>query len=310
MLLVSLIGDQPIPNLLPIRHLNPDRVLLVFSIRTRAVACRLRRIISGSDDVSLDLLTDAFDFNAVYESIHERLKTETQVTFNLTGGTKMMALAAYAEAAERRAPFIYLNSEPGRSLLSRFDFDHVGPRQIGVEEIGEVITIADYLHAHLSDCEIKGPLVGKLEKMDAGHQFERALYDALKPRLSEVAARVIPTSPGIDEGHHQIEIDLVVRVGNQVGIVEAKVGGNIGKDGLDQLKMACEPTFLGTYTAQFLIAAADRLKGKNEQLARERRIKVIFTPEYTPGAPLSAVDADRVAGEIRRRLSGEDPGGL
>ena len=48
-LLVSLVGEQPIPNLLVMRQLQPQKHLLVYTQKTEAVARRLRQIIGGSE---------------------------------------------------------------------------------------------------------------------------------------------------------------------------------------------------------------------------------------------------------------------
>ena len=45
MVTISLIGEQPMPNLLPIRHLCPDAVGLVHTERTRAVAANLKTLL-------------------------------------------------------------------------------------------------------------------------------------------------------------------------------------------------------------------------------------------------------------------------
>ncbi|RMH45758.1 MAG: DUF1887 family protein, partial [Gammaproteobacteria bacterium] len=98
--LLSLIGEQPIPNLLPIRALQSDENILVYTNRTEPVARRLRRLISGHDDLKNDLQVPAYNFEQALQAMQQRLDGIAEVTFNLTGGTKMMALAAYALAAQ------------------------------------------------------------------------------------------------------------------------------------------------------------------------------------------------------------------
>ncbi len=106
-MLISLIGEQPIPNLLPIRYLKPERNMLVYSQKTRERARFLRRLIGGAEDLREDLQVDAYDFPKILATLQERLAQRTDVQFNLTGGTKMMALAAYALAAQRLTTQIY-----------------------------------------------------------------------------------------------------------------------------------------------------------------------------------------------------------
>ena len=74
--------------------------------------------------------------------------------FNLTGGTKPMAFAAYRLAEELGCDFVYLQSQGGRSLLYRYGYTPgSGYRPLLRAddpdlEIGDVVTIDDYFSAH------------------------------------------------------------------------------------------------------------------------------------------------------------------
>ena len=166
------------------------------------------------------------------------------------------------------------------------------------EEIPPVITAAEYLRAHLPGFIEEGFSRDKQGALTEGGYFEKAVYSALKSRFDEVLAGVRPQGVG-----DQIEIDLVIRCGNQVGIAEVKLGGGESpKRGLDQLKMAGEPTYLGTYTIQFLIVAQPRLQKDLAILARQRNIEFIPLPNYRAGLPLIKADAERLANTIHKNL--------
>jgi len=122
MILVSLIGEQPIPNLLPVRYLKPGQTLLVYTGKTRNVAQRLRRIISDSDNLRADIKVDAYDLDRILSVLRAGLADQKDVMFNLTGGTKMMVIAAFALAAQTAQPLVYLQSEGRKSLLYRYAF--------------------------------------------------------------------------------------------------------------------------------------------------------------------------------------------
>lgn len=300
MRLVSLIGEQPIPNLLPVRSLKPNETLLVYTQRTEAVARRLRKLISNIDDLSGDLRVEPYDMAKTVQNLQKRLHSFEDVVFNLTGGTKIMSLAAFTLALQYRRPFIYLESERKRSSLRQYEFENGAIVSKPPEEIKTVINIDDYLRAHLPGYRLEGYHSDKNGQLDAGGYFEKAVHHALQSRLDEVVAGIRPE--GVED---QIEIDLAVRIGNQVGIIELKTGGeDAGKRALDQLKMAAEPTYLGTYTKQFLITASTKLKGRNDLLAQKRNITVIHLPNYQQGRSLSKGDAERLAKEIRLALSG------
>jgi hypothetical protein len=297
-MLLSLIGEQPIPNLLPIRHLQAAQNLLVYTARTRERARLLRKLIGGS--LEDDLQVDAYDFQAILAKLQERLSGIKTVQFNLTGGTKMMALATYALAAQRQADFLYVESEKHHSLLYRYGFENDLPSLREKTLMPTLITAADYLNAHLPGFKETGFSKDDNGQITEGGLFERAVYHALKQRGIEVLSGVRPANVS-----DQIEIDLVFRIDNQVGIAEVKLGGSeSGKRGLDQLKMAGEQIYLGTYTAQFMIVAAPRLYGRAAALANQRGVTVITLPEYRQGQPLPASAVDRLVSQIAQRLVG------
>lgn len=298
MLLLSLIGDQPIPNLLPIRYLQPTENLFIYTPRTRERAQLLRQLIGGSLDD--DLLVDAYAFQETLAKLQEHLAGVDDVQFNLTGGTKMMALAAYALAFQRQAEFFYLESEKHHSLLYRYGFENGLPCLRQRQLMPTLITTADYLNAHLLGFDENGFSKDERGQINEGGLFERTVYNALKQHGLDVLAGVRPYN-----AENQIEIDLVFRLDNQVGIAEVKLGGgDSGKRGLDQLKMAGEPTYLGTYTVQFMITAAPRLHGRAQGLAVKRGVTVIALPEYRAGQPLPRPAADRLLSQITQRLAG------
>lgn len=301
MLLISLIGEQPIPNLLPIRYLKPDENLLVYTPRTESVAKRLRRLISSSESLSLDVLADPYDIQATLTQLRKKLShRQTDLAINLTGGTKLMVLAGYSLAKETGSPFVYLQSEGHKSMLYRYGFRHDEVTLESVQEIPCLITLDDYLKAHLSSYTPENFSHDEKGNLTPGGEFEKEIYQALQPRLEEVIANVRPQGGG-----WQVEIDLLVRCGNQVGIVEIKSGGSndSAKRALDQLKMAGEPRYLGTYAAQFMIVGSGRLNAKVAELAKERGVAIFYVPEYQPGKALDAKTSDRLANEIKRKLS-------
>jgi hypothetical protein len=178
------------------------------------------------------------------------------VIFNLTGGTKTMALAAFHLAQEHGSPLLYLQSEGRQSLLHRYRWE--GRRLVHLEStiIQESLTIDDYLRAHV------GEYGRRRRKPDP---YEQLISDALRVHVDEIMANV-----AIDPN---IEIDLVVRRGNQVGVVEV-TAGKADKEKIDQLHSVTGREFLGTYTKRFLVARR-ALEANNRLLAQAYDIKVI-----------------------------------
>jgi hypothetical protein len=299
MILLSLLGEQPIPNLLPALHLKPARNILVYTDRTEAVARRLARILPNA--CLEDLQVSPYEIEKVIARLSSLLVTGEETWFNLTGGTKTMALAAYQVAARGGCPFVYLESEQRRSLLYAYSFKDGVPVLTEKHEIGALIKINDYLLAHLEGYREEGfhtdPTTGKL---DSGGLFEQAGYNALQQTSFEVLAGVRPEKVG-----NQLEIDLVFRLSNQVGIAEFKLGDKKGetlKRGLDQLTNVGGREYLGTYTTKFLVAG--RIASPSvKTLAEARAITVVELPYYQTGRPLSKEDAQKLVSAIRAKLS-------
>lgn len=57
-IMVALVGGQPMPNLLPVRHLAPDGVLLIYTTGTQTVYQRLAALLRTTINV-YECQTDA-----------------------------------------------------------------------------------------------------------------------------------------------------------------------------------------------------------------------------------------------------------
>jgi hypothetical protein len=292
--LISLVGQQPMPILLPDRLLRPERTLLVCTEVTLGVAERLRRLIPHGEIVE----SHAYDLAAILATLEDAAPADAPAIVNLTGGTKMMMLAAFYLANQRQWDFVYLESEHPPQKLQRYAFAGDRLRRKPEAALPELISAADYLDAHLPGFREMGHSRDERGALTEGGRFERAVCQALRGHF-EVLAGVRPQ--GVAD---QIDIDLVVRLGNQVGIAEVKLGGGDDrpKQGIDQLSTAANRDYLGIYTAKFLITA-NRVGSQAQRLADESHVTVVTLGEYRSGHPLAATDQDHLVQAIRRRLS-------
>jgi hypothetical protein len=298
MITVSLIGEQPIPNLLPLRYQPPQAVVLIHSDRTERAARRLERLLPRDCEPAY-CPTSAYDIRAVSRDlaslIESRGWTRGELLFNLTGGTKSMALAAYLVAAQRRSPFLYLQSEGKRTRLYRYEFEADDiPRMVDDRLLPGLITIDDYLQAYVDDHHLTG-----FANEEAGGRFERVIHAALEPVVDEivVGAKLLGA----------LDVDLVVRCENQVGIIEAKTGPGV-KKGIDQLNTAGGQRYLGTYTQKILVSDHrwDHTRSNLRELAEARRIKVVELPSFGAQGSLSVEDAERLAQTVCESLGRGD----
>jgi len=292
-ILISLIGEQPIPNLLPIRYYGPSATLAVHSDKTEAAAGRLEKLIAGRVDF-WPLPVDAYDIRAIQSAIlaevERRKLAAGDLLFNLTGGTKPMSLAAYFAARELGAPMVYLQSEGKHSRLFRYEFRDGAPIIAEDMILPGLISIGDYLRAYVDN-----PTERAKVPDDEGHRFEQVLVDALRPVVDEIRVGVNLT--GV------VDIDIVLRCDNQVGILESKLGMNGMKKAIDQLNTAGGQKYLGTYTQKFLASDQAWSERSNlKALAKARQIAIIELPGYGQGRLLSNAETGLLQAAIRKGL--------
>jgi hypothetical protein len=293
--LLHLVGEQPMPVLLPDRLLRPARSLLIYTTRTRPVAERLKRLLPQAAFAE----ADPYDLPAILSRLAELTPASEPTVVNLTGGTKMMMLAAFALAMQRGWDFVYLESEQQPATLHRYSVGAAGLRRQARDRLPSLISAADYLNAHLPGFRVEGFSRDEQGRLNDGGLFEQAVHDALRPHVDEVLAGVRPQGVA-----NQIEIDLLIRVGNQVGVAEVKLGGGVErpKQGIDQLSTAASRDYLGHYTGKFLITA-NRLAASIQRLAREKQVTAVTLQEYRLGQPLTAADQQRLVQAVTERLT-------
>jgi hypothetical protein len=286
--MLLLVGEQPAPNLLPARHLNPDAAVLVHTDRTAQVARNPEKLLEPSVSCSL-CQVDPYDVAAFQRSLQQVPAAHPQVTewlFNLTGGTKPMALAALLVAQQQDYPFVYFQTEGNQSRLVHYRFDQAGVALVQVEEVPATISIDDHLRMYL----------GSYAEGEPRDPFEEEVVVALRsdPAIDEVLTSLKP------QGLGALEVDFAVRCGNQVGIGEVKSQGQ--KKGIDQLAGVTRPQYLGTYVARFLVSGGE-VHPNNRELARAYGIDVIELPSYGMDRTLSPQDQQTLRETIVRRLT-------
>ncbi len=299
--LVCLIGEQPIPNLLPILYLRPQQVLLVHTSNegSHKAAKRLQNFCAAKQ-IRADTLDvgDAYSLERIYIKISQKVAEPSQDEwcFNLTGGTKLMSLAAVEVAADLQKPCVYYQTEAERDQrVGKIHWYRMDAQRRLVEEAGggevlpSLLTLDDYLRAHVD---------GYQKSDQGGDPLENAVCQVLSPPNVDEALRNIKPQ-GVKD---QIEIDLLIRIGNQVGVIEVKTGGEgSGKKAIDQLTTAAAREYLGTYAVRFLVTQQAR-EDRYKALAQALRVEVVELREYDGSGRLTENDKRNLLEKVYQRM--------
>ena len=140
---VCLISDQPIPNLLPLLQERPRKALFVVTPEMRNQAARLEKVVRGHGiTVSVFHIDSAYDYQAIVDVCEKILNEagETELVLNVTGGTKIAALAAFQAFyfSSTSTRIIYCDTEHDRLL-------QVAPDHSESPLVMDLITVLDYL---------------------------------------------------------------------------------------------------------------------------------------------------------------------
>ena len=200
-------------------------------------------------------------------------------------------------AQERRAACYYFQTEGPRgrgqqSYLYRYAWTDTGTlAQRERTPVPALINLDDYLRAHLDNYEEKG------FSKDSGGRLERAVAAALDGQVDQMLSGVKPM--GVKD---QVEMDLVVRCGNRVGVLEVKSGGEgSGKKAVDQLTTAVAREYMGTYTARFIVTPPEK-HDEFKALAAALKVRGIELRDYAGGAALSAKDTTTLREIVAQEL--------
>ena len=295
-IMVCLVGEQPVPNLLAVRHFRPAKAVLAFTQRVKPTSERLSKVLSGECEVH-SLPVSEYDLEVTQSALEAFINGRGWVTdgvfFNLTGGTKLMALAAYRLAEAWRCPFVYVESERD-GLAHRYEFGSDSKLRHTAERIAPgVLSLDDYLKVHLGSVALK-----KRFDPGPGGLFEQAVMEALRPAVDDIR-------PGIQH-LGTLDLDLAFRVGNQVGVAELKITekAELSQGVFGQLSLRMHREMLGTYTKRFLIVSAAGISPNLTRLADVLELVLIQLPGFWATRTLATADRDHLVDTVCRAFAG------
>jgi len=291
-LMVMLVGEQPAPNIFPLAHYKPEKVALVYTDFTEKWARLLKEYLGNQVEQPLLKLSHAYQVKIIQREISDYITNKNcsgdSLIFNLTGGTKTMMLGAYEVARRLKAQAFYYQTQGNISQIYPYNLSQKTPTWGKAVPVTSTLTLDQYLRLY----------VGKYKPNTLPRDpFESLVHTTLKNISSdyfEVMDSQYLTGIGKD-----VEVDLLVRLGNTIGVAEIKQ--KAGKKAIDQLNGVATRVALGTYTKKILISATP-LHYNHQVLAKAHRIYPIIL-ESGKNEQLSPGDKDLLISEVRKILS-------
>ncbi|WP_245231733.1 MULTISPECIES: DUF1887 family CARF protein [unclassified Neisseria] len=120
---VCLVSDQAVPNFVPVldKDFRPQEVVLLVTEQMKEKAAALAEVMRKRCGVKVRQLevADAYNMAQVGKEIFNLLRDmdKEQVALNVTGGTKLMAIAAFAMFKEAGYPSFYFTANSNEVLL-------------------------------------------------------------------------------------------------------------------------------------------------------------------------------------------------
>ena len=122
--MVHLGGEQNLPNLIAMKALKSSKHYVLVTEKSKTANGYLKGF-TDLGDIELIPLDNPFDFDLIVQTIEYALKncSDNNIAFNITGGTKIMALAAITVASKDTAPYFYINTDEKRVLCWNYKVD-------------------------------------------------------------------------------------------------------------------------------------------------------------------------------------------
>lgn len=178
-ILVSLVSDHTIPNILAIRHFKPDGLLFVSTKemedkgKTAAILKTLEML--GLKYESTPVIVQEDSILDFHKKISQRIEGSEDAEFivNLTGGTKIMSIAAYEFFKDYGSKMLYIPI-PKNEFITPF------PKKSTSKPVplSARLTVAQYLTAYGLDVKNEGKLAGYREEAVARKDLSKSIVES------------------------------------------------------------------------------------------------------------------------------------
>lgn len=280
MILLSLVGEQPIPNLLPLWQFTEfDAVQFAATETTRPQAEALRQAIARDEQlrrltVQPLVTVEAYHLSKARQVLARAVadwqsRGET-VCLNFTGGTKIMSAAALQSAYGTGAPLMYVSSEQNEVIF--YQSDGVETRRV---PITVAVTVSQYLEACGLEMRLPNPNAAPPPK--EGDRLEQLVFErALAAGLFDDVQRNVSVMRRLSNGAMvKNELDVVVTRNGHLAVCSCKSGRNVTNEALYEVAALSSRENLGIYCGKLLAAAEPELPPGLYERARAARIQLV-----------------------------------
>ncbi|MEM7128532.1 MAG: hypothetical protein AAF702_19520 [Chloroflexota bacterium] len=287
-ILISLVGHQPLPTLMAMRYLQPDKVILLSSNDPQVITLRNHLARSGKEISLLPVETDQlartieiieptpvdpWNILSITKRLSHVLRRETnaQLICDVTGGTKAMSIGLTQVARERDAEIVYIDSDTLDTRMWRYCFveGQLGMNHDDPEQIPPLVTIQDLFYLYLGHESLQ---YKPNTQESQGSWFERDVRAGFQSLVDDIEQSVLVVTSGKEEA------DLVLRKKNRFAIVECKSLKKFNMKGIHQLNNIASERYLGTYTGKILavnLSEPESLTSEDMKIANQHNIAIL-----------------------------------
>ena len=262
MFCLTLVGEQPMPILMPLWQLPGITDLqFVATTQTEDIALRLKGIVKSDNalkgiQVHNRLLVSAYNLadtqNKVSQAIYNN--QNQRVLVNLTSGTKIMSLGCLQAAQTLDAQLVYVSTQT-REML----FFHPVSKKEWTEKIDIAIDCFQYFNAHGFDASLnpnfKSPFAPIMPPKE-GDELENTIFQLCKDSslFDDVQKNLYVRKRLLQQVGAINELDIVVTHNGSLAICSCK-SGKLSNDPLYELSSLASRELAGIYCKKFLITS-------------------------------------------------------
>lgn len=275
MILISLVGEQPIPNLLPLWQFEQiTRIQLAASQSTWKRAEEMAAAIASDPTLKRIQVLDHLKIEA-YHIQHSRLRLaqavgnflhqDEEVWLNLTGGTKIMSLAAMQSAYGTGITLLYTAMES-----DEFIFLHSDGSESHREAIQVDVSVHQYLQAYgfeVSDNHLFRPSnYAPPPSPKPGDELEKRVEQAARASgFFDDVRRNVHIRKLTNGGMVANELDVVVTRNGRLAVCSCKATQEIDKPVLYELSSLMRREYAGIYCGKVLATTAEATDALRER---------------------------------------------